>query len=141
MYAFPIVESIHVLTLPLSFGTIIWLDLRLMGLSFCTAPVSKISKEFNRLAIPGFLIMFTTGTLLFVANASKLYDNLFFRIKAALLIIAALNILAFFVVISLFRTDWDQSAVPPKHIRVVGFISLLVWVGVIIAGRLTAFSV
>ena len=83
--------------------------------------------------------MFVTGLLLSIAEAATNYYNLAFRIKLILLILVGLNPLIFHV--SVFRSvsDWDTSAVTPFRARAAAICSLLLWSGIIVAGRMIAY--
>ena len=76
---FPLIEGTHILALSLSVGLILMLDLRLLRVSFQSVPVLRIMNSVMPCALPGFAVMFLTGTLLFVAQAEKAWVNLFFK--------------------------------------------------------------
>jgi len=85
--------------------------------------------------------MLTTGSLPFSAVASNAYLNVYFRVKVILLLMSAANILLFHFTIDRRRAEWDKAPLPPLQARVAGLLSLVLWIGVIIAGRLFAFAV
>lgn len=91
-YAYSIIESLHVWTLALFFGTVAMFDLRLLGLSMRNVPVSEVVDRLLPWTIAAFAIMVITGSLLFFAIPLRSFQNLFFRFKMILLIAAALNI-------------------------------------------------
>jgi hypothetical protein len=92
---YPLVESTHVLTLCVFVGLAAILDLRLMGLTMRRVPMSEMaSRLFPWLRI-GFLVMVVTGGLLFYAIPVRSYHNVFFRIKAIMLVLAGLNAFVF----------------------------------------------
>ena len=78
---FPTIESIHVLALAFSVGTILLVDLRLMGLLFRRIRASDLIDQLEPWAIGGFTAMFVSGLLLFYAEPLKAYTTLAFRIK------------------------------------------------------------
>jgi hypothetical protein len=138
---FPLIETAHVLALGLSVGTIMWFDLRLLGVSMRADPVSQVFGELKGWMLAGFAIMLTTGSLMFWALAADLYASRYFRIKLVLLVLAGLNILLYHATIDRRRYEWDLDPTPPLQARAAGFVSLLLWLGVIAAGRLTAYNV
>jgi hypothetical protein len=79
--AMPIVESIHVFTSAVVFGTILIVDLRLLGFPNTRRAFTRISDELTRYTWGAFLISAVTGVLMFAANASTYYGNTAFRIK------------------------------------------------------------
>jgi len=137
---FPYVEGTHVLALALSVGTIVWFDLRLVGAAMRTRPVSEIYQGLKPWMLTGFAVMFATGALLFVAHATKVYESQVFRAKAALLLLAGVNMLVFHLTIDRRRAAWNEMPVPPVAARAAGLLSLVLWLSVIAAGRMLAYD-
>jgi hypothetical protein len=138
---FPIVESTHVLALTISVGTVMWFDLRLLGVTMREAPVSDVFRQLRPWMIFGFAVMLATGLTMFWALAENLYDSRYFRIKLVLLALAAANIILFHATIDRRRADWDLQPVPPTSARIAGFVSLVLWAAIIVAGRFTAYNI
>jgi hypothetical protein len=139
LYAYPFVESIHVLTLVLFGGMTLMLDLRLMGLAMRRVPVSDVVAQFPWIA-GGFVIMVVTGALLFYANPVRSFHNIFFRIKMLMLLMAGLNAWVFQVTAGRRIAEWSLSATPPRGARVAGAASLVLWAAIIVAGRMIAYN-
>ena len=139
-YAYSIIESLHVWTLALFFGTVAMFDLRLLGLSMRNVPVSEVVDRLLPWTIAAFAIMVITGSLLFFAIPLRSFQNLFFRFKMILLIAAALNIWLFHARVYPGIAAWDSAAVPPRRVRFAGGISLALWTCIIISGRMIAYN-
>lgn len=137
--AFPYVEGAHVLGLSLSVGTVMWFDLRLLGLAMRTRPVSDVFQDLKTWMFLGFGIMFSTGALLFAAHATKAYASGYFRAKVALLILAGVNTGVYHLTIDGRQSEWGKASVPPFAARVAGLVSLLLWFSVVAVGRLFAY--
>ncbi len=137
---FPVIEGAHLLGLAFILGPVLMLDARLAGLAWRDQPVSKIAKIFVPYSITGAALMFLTGILLFCAEAVKCYQSGWFRIKVILLLVAALNALYFHTRTQTSWGTWDQLAVPPMKARMAGIVSMIVWGGVLLAGRWTAYT-
>ena len=140
IWGYPLVESIHVLTLCLFMGFAVVLDLRLLGISFKTTPVSEVAGRLLPWTIMGFAIMVITGALLFFAIPVKTYLNIFFRIKVALLILAGINVAVFHTTIGKDTMSWDMDPVPPFRARLAGGLSLFFWGAIIVCGRMIAYN-
>jgi len=139
-YVWPLVELTHVLTLALFVGTAVMMDLRLVGVAFRGVPVSAFTGRLLPWTRIGFAVMVVTGLLLFYSAPLRYYHNLFFRIKAILLVVAGLNVWLFHTGIHRSIGLWDDDFRPPRAARVAGMISLLVWTGVVFSGRLVAYN-
>ena len=134
---FPFLESIHVLAIAFVVGSILTVDLRLVGVTALRYAVSRMTKELIPWTWGAFVVAVVTGTGLFMTRASVYVENPAFQIKFVLLILACVN-MAFFQ----FRTfrsvrGWDTSATIPLDARIAGAASLILWSGVVLAGRWT----
>jgi len=136
-YAFPIIETIHILGLGFSVGTIMWVDLRLLGIAMRRRPVADVIGQLEPWAIGGFVVMFISGFLLLLSEPLKCYTTLAFRIKVVMLILAAMNVWYFHKRLPRDRSQWDRQM--PWRAKMVGLFSLVLWLGIVIAGRWTAY--
>lgn len=140
LYVWPLVESTHVLSLALFVGTTVMLDLRLLGLAFKRVRASELTGRLLPWTRAGFAIMATTGVLLFYASPVRNYQNIFFRIKMTLVVLAGLNVWLFHSRVHRRVAAWDLDPVAPRAARVAAVVSLIAWAGVVIAGRLVAYN-
>ena len=139
-YAWPLLESTHVLTLALFVGTALMMDLRLVGVAFRGVPVSAFTGRMLPWTRVGFAIMVATGLLLFYSSPLRYYHNLFFRVKVVLLVAAGLNVWFFHSRVHRSLPEWDGAARPPRAARIAGVVSLVAWTGVVFSGRLVAYN-
>ncbi len=137
LYGYPIVESIHVWALCLFVGLAVVLDLRLTGLSFTNVPVSQIARRILPWTTFGFVVMVVSGILLFYAIPIRSYQNIFFRVKLVLLVLAGINAWVFH---PRGIQPWDRDPVPPRSARFAGYASLVLWMTIIFCGRMIAYN-
>jgi hypothetical protein len=140
LYGFPILVAIHLMGLMLSVGTIVWFDLRLIGLVLQRVPVSVVYRRVIPWATTGFLVMFSTGALLFTGYASAAVGNTFFRVKVAALVLAGTNALVYHAFTERRVAEWDRSDRVPGAVRAAGFVSIAAWATVVLCGRLMAYT-
>src|SRR3954471_12432621 len=117
LYMYPLVESIHVLTLCLFVGISVLLDLRLLGLTMRSIRVSEITDRLLPWMQAGFVIMLATGVALFYAIPVRSYQNVFFRFKMIMLVFAGLNAWIFHVGIHRRCAEWALDRRPPRAAR------------------------
>ena len=139
-YVFLLVLMIHVLTLSVFVGTALMIDLRLLGKTMTDVPVSQVMTRLMPWTEAGFLVMIVTGTLLFYAAPVTRYENIFFRVKMAALAMAVVNVWLFRRNVYRRVGDWDLDPVPPRRVRMVGALSLLLLALIITAGRMMAYQ-
>jgi hypothetical protein len=122
--AMPVVEATHVLSATLLFGTVLIVDLRLLGVLDSTRAFTRISREVLPLTWMAFGISVITGSLMFTTNALTYFGNAAFQMKALSLFGAGLNMALF----RMFPT------------RVAGLVSMLLWAAVVLLGRWIGFT-
>ena len=132
---FPLLESIHVLASTFVVGTIVTVDLRLLGLIARQHPVSRIVREVVPWTQAAFVVAAVTGVGMFITQATRYADNRAFQIKVVLLVLAGLNMAAFHG--RTFRTvaGWDVSHRVPAAGMFAGACSILLWIGIMLSGR------
>jgi putative copper export protein len=137
---FPLLEGIHVIGLAMVFGTIIIIDLRLLGKASTNRPFDKLASEILKWTWVGFAIAAVTGSLMFISNAGVYFHNTYFRIKILLLLLSGVNMFVFEVTARRTVKDWNTAPSAPRSGRTVGALSLIIWIGVIVTGRLIGFT-
>src|SRR5207302_11377798 len=140
-WLFPAVETIHLAAMVVMVGCITAFDLRLLHVVLRQDSVSEIAEQCLPATWAAFAIMVATGFLLFASDpVSKYGDNPAFRIKLLLILLARLNMSVFHLAIHGKASGWDDQASPPLWARCVGSFSVILWAGVIIAGRWIGFA-
>lgn len=139
LHLWALVEGSHVLSLMLFAGTILVVDLRMLGVAFRDVPYSTLNNRILPLTVGGFVLVMLTGAVLFFSNPVHYYHSVWFRAKIVFLIIAAANIFWFHYRTQKNLAEWDARPSPPLAVKAAAAISLASWIFVIIFGRLTAF--
>jgi len=128
-----LLEIIHLVGLALLVGTILMVDLSLLGLGIGRQPVSRIARELNLFTATGLTIMLASGPLILCSEAVRCYKTPAFWIKMALLAIA----IAFHFTIHR-RVAMAEPPAPHPDARIVAILSLTLWFGVALAGKAIA---
>jgi hypothetical protein len=136
-WSWPAVESAHFIGLTLLFGSIAAWDLRLLGF-LKDVPVAAFHKLVP-FAVLGFAVNAVSGFLFLVTFPDQYVYNSAFHLKMLCLILAGLNVLVFYL------TSFRRIAVAgpgenaPLPGRLSGAVSLVLWVAVIVCGRMITF--
>jgi hypothetical protein len=139
LWLFPAIETVHLLGMAALVGTITVLDLRLLGWAMPQRRVSEVTARLLPWAWLGFGVQIVTGVLLFSSEAVKIYGNPAFRLKMLFLLLAGIQSLVFQTVVSRKLHAWDDRPAPPVMARVMGMISILLWIAIVTAGRFIGF--
>lgn len=138
IWLYPLVNTGHVVGIALLFGAIVPLDLRLLG-AFRSTPLAPLVNTLVPVAIAGLLLALLTGSLLFATRPLDYVVEPLFGIKLALLGAAVLNALWLRFDPHWRRLDAALGVPPRPGWRWHGALSVLLWLGVITAGRLIGY--
>lgn len=141
IYAEPVIETVHVLTLTFFLGFAILLDLRLLGICMRRRRVSEVLDQFNPCLFVGFAIMIVSGVLLFAGDPLDFYSTTFFKVKMILLVFAGLNVLVFNATIRKKVAEWDLAPKTPRGAKIAAVVSLVLWAAIVAAGRGIAYAI
>ena len=140
LYGFAIVVATHILGVAVSVGILLWMDLRLLGVALMRRPLDEVYRSLAPWFAAGFGIMLLSGAVLFAAFATSAYGNPFFRIKLLLLLLAGANALVFHRFATPSADPAGGTEAPAAAARFAGLLSLSIWAGVIVMGRMMSYT-
>jgi Family of unknown function (DUF6644) len=135
LWAFPVIEACHLLGLCLLGGSILIVDLRLLGAGLADQRIASVATRVRPFLLAGIAVMLLTGVPLFLSEAVKCYYNTSFWVKMATLPVALTYTFGVREQIAR-RETLDTSALS----RLVGLGSIALWLTVAAAGRWIGFS-
>jgi hypothetical protein len=139
-WAFPTIETVHVLALALTIGTVLIVDLRLLGLASAKQPYRALHREVLPWTWLAFAATVASGCLMFITQAAKYYGNGAFRLKFLLLLFAGLNMLVFELIVSRNAADWDRGMPIPQLGKIAALFSIGFWISIVFFGRWVGFT-
>jgi hypothetical protein len=139
LWLFPAIETVHLLGMTVLVGTVAAFDLRLLCWGLQRTRVSDLARRLLPWTWVGFGLQVVTGALLFSSEAVKMYVNPAFRLKMLLICLAGMQALIFQLAARRNLAAWDERAAVPVAARIGGLISILLWIGVVAAGRWIGF--
>ena len=138
-WLFPTIETVHVFALVLVVGSIMTVDLRLLGLANKERPFSQVASEMLPWTWTAFAIAALAGMLMFSSKALTYYGNIPFRLKMVCLLLAGINMAMFHWLGTRHLETWDHGR-PPRSAKLAGGASLLLWITIVAAGRWVGFT-
>lgn len=136
-WTWPLLEIIHFVGLSLLLGSMVIIDLRLAGY-LRRIGITVLHRLLPYAAI-GFCMNLVTGTLFFMGDPARYSVNIGFLWKMALIVVAGLNALWFAWKINPVMRTWDAHGDTSALARVIAFVSLGTWLGVLLLGRLIPY--
>jgi len=137
---YPFLLTTHIVGMSLFAGLLIMMDLRLLGIGNMKTPLSQVQKRLFPWQMLGMTLSFSTGLLLVYGQPMRFYGNIFFWVKTVMMLMAAVNAMAFHRISYRTVDTWDAQGVTPLGARLAGALGLALWVGVVLSGRLIAYS-
>jgi hypothetical protein len=137
-WSWPILETLHFTGMCLLFGPIIIMDLRLMGFDRLSVPLASVHTLIP-LTITGFVINLLTGIVFLFGDPYRYAMNISFLIKAILIVLAGINAIYFWKMVTPVLERAGAHEDLPASIKVVGLMSLLMWTGVLCLGRMIPY--
>lgn len=136
-WLFPLMETIHFIGLSVMFGALMVIDLRVMGV----APFinMKAAMKFIPVAIIAFAVNLLSGLAFLCADPHRYFPNLSFQWKIGLILIAGINALWFWFGEHKQLQQLADGEQAEFRARFIAFLSLLIWVGVIVGGRMIPY--
>jgi hypothetical protein len=139
-WAFPTIESVHVIAIAFVVGTISVVDLRLLGVASTKRGFTELCREVLPWTWGAFTVAALAGLLLFISHAADYFGNTAFRLKMLVMLIAGANMVYFHVVTCRNLAEWDRDSAIPRGGRIAGAISLACWIAIVGFGRWIGFS-
>jgi Family of unknown function (DUF6644) len=133
-WLFPVIEAVHLLGLSVLGGSLLVLDLRMLGVGLRSQSVANLAKDTRAWLLGSIAVMIVTGTALFVSESVKCYYSQAFWLK-----ITALPLALLFTLTIRHRVAMAGTGAT-RRTRLVAVVSLTLWFTVAAAGRWIGFS-
>jgi len=134
IWAYPTVLTLHTLGMMVLAGAVMMIDLRLLGFGR-GIPLGSMGTLYS-VIWGGLCVNVVTGTMLFVADATKRGTSTIFWVK---LLFIAVGVVTFLMIKRDISDGNAEPAAISGKVKLLAFGSLLAWSAAIVAGRLLAY--
>ena len=131
-FAYPLVNALHIIGIALLFGSIVALDLRLMGWRREAGAADRLASLLLPVAISGLVVAIPAGLLLFATDARAYAASGLFQAKILFIALAIGNAVW-------LRASERRGPRPQRQAAVAGAVSIVLWLGAIVLGRLVGY--
>jgi hypothetical protein len=135
----PAVQTIHILAITVVAASALMIDLRLVGLFSPDRPLQEVSARFLPLIWWPLLVLLATGAIMIIGEPARSLKNPAFQLKMALLVTVLAVTLLFQL---LLRRDPALGSLANGRrasAAAIATVSMLLWIGIIFAGRWIAY--
>ncbi|TCO77137.1 DUF6644 family protein [Chromatocurvus halotolerans] len=140
VWTYGLVNLVHILGIGTLLGSVLLLDLRLLG-AWNSIPLPTIARPTVPLAATGFVLAVCSGVAMLSFNTTEYHGNPFLYIKLPTLVVALANV-AIIQRLSAWRRGMAGNASQPGDrgvLAVAGAVSLLLWLTVVACGRMIGY--
>jgi hypothetical protein len=124
------VSVVHYFTLFFFIGTIVLVDLRILGLADRNQTISLLADQLLPWTWIGFTLAMISGFLLFTTDAGDYAPDHVFQAKMAVILLAAV----FTAIVHRGQRKWNRLPTVPPGAKLIAAVSLMLWLGAILAG-------
>ena len=137
VWVWPATEILHFFGMSLLIGTIVLLDLRMLGMAK-KLPLLSLH-QLVPWGVLGFAINLITGILFFAGNPYRYVHNISFVLKLLFIFLAGINVLVFYLNVFRDTESVGSGDDAPMSAKIIAAISLFLWVGIMGLGRMITF--
>jgi hypothetical protein len=135
----PTVQTAHILSIAAVLSSVLMIDLRLMGFLGRDQPLARVSQRFRPVIWWALPVLLATGAVMIIGEPARSLANPVFQLKMALLIAAVIATLSYQVPLGRNPAFWELSAGRRGTAQGIAVLSLLLWAGIVFAGRWIAY--
>jgi hypothetical protein len=128
----PIVQTVHLLGIAVIMSSVVLLDLRILGVALPSQGVQELARRVMPWVWWALPIMLLSGLPFVFARPQRYFTNPVFGLKFALLL-PSIALAALLHVVTVRKPDYRGT-------KVIAAFSLLLWIGVVLAGRWIAYA-
>ena len=138
----PRVQAVHILAISVVLASMAMFDLRLLGLAGKRSSIAALSRRFLPWLWGALVVLAASGSILIVGEPKRALGNLSFLLKMCMLATAIIVTLGFQAVLKRDLRGGSADLAPAHDIlaKITGLLSLTLWVGIAVAGRLIAYT-
>ncbi len=139
-WAIPTIQSIHIVGIGVVLGSVLMIDLRILGWAGMDQTLRQTANRFAPWLTGGLGLMLATGLLMVIGEPVRELVSFSFWAKMSLLAASTLTAAIFQISLRNHGQQWEQVLVHRRSIHLLVVLTFLIWVCIIILGRLIAYD-
>jgi hypothetical protein len=136
----PIVQAFHLMAISAVMGSIVLIDLRVLGLALRSQPTPELVARVMPWMWYALPVNLVSGLVFVIARPMRYFVNPVFGSKFVFMLPAIVLAFVFQMALRRNQSFWDQSGSRRALAKLVALLSLLCWIGVVFAGRFIAYA-
>jgi len=139
-WAIPAIQSIHIVGIALVMGSVLMIDLRILGLTWTDQTLRQTTQRFGPWLSGALWLLLATGLLMVIGEPVRELVTFSFWLKMTLVSIGALVAVIFRRAVRRHEQHWEDTLVHRASIKGLAVGTFLIWMAIIVLGRLIAYD-
>jgi len=139
-WAIPTIQSIHIVGIGIVLGSVFMIDLRILGWAGMDQTLRQTADRFGPWLTGSLWLMLATGILMVIGEPVRELITFSFWLKMILVAVGALIAAFFLKAVRKHEQFWEEAAEKRRAIRWLAVLTFLIWVSIIVLGRLIAYD-
>lgn len=139
-WVIPTIQSIHIVAIGIVLSSVLMIDLRVLGWSGHDQTLRQTTNRFGPWLSWALLVLLATGALMVVGEPVRELLSFSFWLKMLLVVVGTIIAVLFRVTLKSNELHWEQTRVNGRGVKSLAILTLLIWVGIVILGRLIAYD-
>jgi hypothetical protein len=139
-WAIPTIQSIHIAGIGIVLGSVFLMDLRILGLAGKDQTLRQTTDRFGPWLMWSLVVLLATGVMMVIAEPVRELITVSFWVKMFLVAVGTLIAATFLKTLRSHDQKWEETFVTRLSIKLMSIVTFLVWVAVIVLGRLIAYD-
>jgi hypothetical protein len=136
----PTIQSIHIVAIGVVVASVFMIDLRVLGWAGRDQTLLETVGRFGPWVSWALCVLLATGALMVIGEPARELLSFSFWLKMCLVVIGTLIAAAFQIALRRNERHWGEALVTRRTTKSLAILTLLIWVGIIILGRLIAYD-
>jgi hypothetical protein len=136
----PTVQSVHIVAIGVVVASVFMIDLRVLGWAGRDQTLVETVGRFGPWVTGGLSVLLVTGILMVIGEPARELLSFSFWFKMCLVAIGTLSTIAFRLALRGQARDWEAALVTRWTTKPLAILTLLIWAGIIVLGRLIAYD-
>jgi len=139
-WAIPAIQSVHIVGIALVMGSVLMIDLRILGWTWTEQTLRQTTRRFGPWLNGALWLLLATGVLMVIGEPVRELVTFSFWLKMTLVAFGALVAAIFQRTLRRHERHWEESLVHRASIKGLAVGTFLIWVAIIVLGRLIAYD-
>lgn len=139
-WAIPAIQSAHILGIAMVMGSVLMIDLRILGLTWTDQTLRQTTDRFGPWLTGSLWLLLATGLLMVIGEPVRELVTFSFWLKMTLVAIAAVVAVIFQRALRTHERHWEDTLVRRASVKGLAVGTFLIWMAIIVLGRLIAYD-